>query len=203
MVPYQGFPNSITSHLLLRLGSESISEPLIVACWEGFLVSTAGDPNLGQALVPQTVCLRPCLSSLFCPLAPLDLPILTSLPCLTHMCLPPLHHLFASLVLPCSALLLSVPVPGCHLFGKPGSALVSNDQVTLCWNCLQKACLPTIQAAILALAISVLNVPPAPPASVIKPISGIRAALDPFPSGETKTKIKTKKHTHTKILWSF
>lgn len=42
----KGFLNSVASHLF-KLGSESISEPLITAYWEGFLFSTASDPNLG------------------------------------------------------------------------------------------------------------------------------------------------------------
>ena len=97
LVPYQGFLNSVASHLLFKLGSESISEPLITAYWEGFLFSTASDPNLCcQAPYPQTVCLGPHLSTLFCPLdssgcAYSDQPAFS---CSGR--LPPYHHLCAS-----------------------------------------------------------------------------------------------------------
>lgn len=111
-VPHQGFLNSITSYLLFRLCSESISERLTAACWEVLLVSTAGDdPDAGcQGLVPQTVHLGCTIMS------------------------PPSFGpsvLADSARLPCSALLLSVPVPHCHLFSDPGSALISDGQVTL------------------------------------------------------------------------
>lgn len=92
LIPNQDFLNSITSHLLFRLCSGLISETLVAACWEA--------PSLGchQAPVHAWDLFTPLVLS--CDL--LDLPVLTSPPCLTHRWLPPPYCLFASSILPYS-----------------------------------------------------------------------------------------------------
>lgn len=82
----------------------------------------------------------------------------------------PFLHLPAPSRRPCSALLPSVPVPDCHLFRDPGSALVSGGQVTVYSSCVPE--LPTHTPSC-TLALAFLSHVRVSPVSPIKPMPGV------------------------------
>lgn len=108
--------NQFLSLWSLPTGKDSCSPLLVILIW-------AAKPHSHRLCVWGLIS-APCSV----PLTLSDVPIQTSLPFLVQDAF--LHtttSLLPSTALPCPALLLGAPVPGCHPFGKPRSGQVPDE----------------------------------------------------------------------------